>query len=66
MFGSSRISIHWSLGLERRMVQTLTDFCVERIGWQRASTLEPLPDSLRRDVGLLPREEDLPPRDSHR
>ena len=65
MFGSSRISISWHLGIERRMVRALMDFCFGRIGWHREPGVEVLPDSLRRDVGLLPREEDLPQRDAH-
>ena len=57
------ISISWNIESERRMVRALLDFCFGRIGWHRAPTVERLPDSLRRDVGLLPREWDLPNRD---
>ena len=63
MFGISRISISWDLKSDW-VLQRLWAFCVERIGWHRASTLETLPDCLRRDVGLLPNEADLEQRDA--
>ena len=63
MFGHSRISIAWTLEPERRVVRALMDLCFGRIGLDREQSLETLPDSLRRDVGLLPHEPDLPPRD---
>ena len=63
MFGNSRISISLSIEPERRMLRALLDFCFGRIGMHREPGVEALPDCLRRDVGLLPRETDLPNRD---
>jgi hypothetical protein len=60
---NSRISISWNLEPERRMVRALWELCFGRIGLDREPPVEALPDSLRRDVGLLPRETGLPTRD---
>lgn len=64
MFEHSRISISWNFEPERRLLRALLDFCFGRIGLNRTQGLETLPDNLRRDVGLMPHEAELPQRDA--
>jgi len=62
MFGISRLSA--SFGLDSDWLgETLLTLASLRAGLTRSSRLEYLPDCLRRDVGLSPREKIVDPRD---
>jgi hypothetical protein len=61
MFGLSRMSASFALGSDW-LGETLLTLASLRAGLTRSSRLEDLPDHLRPDVGLPPREKVADPR----
>jgi len=62
MFGISRVSASFGLGSDW-LGEALLNLGFLRAAVSRTQRLEELPDHLRRDVGLPPREKFLDPRD---
>ena len=62
MFGISRVSASFGLGSDW-LGEALLTLASLRAGLTRSPRLEDLPDHLRRDVGLSPREKIADPRD---
>jgi hypothetical protein len=62
MFGISRMSASLGLGSDW-LGEALLNLSFLRAGVRRGRRSEELPDQLRRDVGLPPREKAIEPRD---
>lgn len=62
MFGLSRMSAPFATGSDW-LGEALLTLASLRAGLTRSPRLEELPDHLRRDVGLPPRERAIDPRD---
>jgi hypothetical protein len=62
MFGISRVPASFGLGSDW-LGEALLTLASLRVGLDRSPRLEDLPDHLRRDVGLPPREKAIDPRD---
>ena len=65
MFGVSRVSSTWGLGADW-LGELLLNLSFLRLGIVRSSGVEDLPDHLRRDIGLPPRQRLLDPSDLRR